>query len=161
MSWRYNKGVLDRSLRCGDCRDGYLVFSADFPIASIKHQRGFGGGVQTRQGPYNTGEPWNLDDSYRLSPKPSAEGSSPSAPAIVVADFVSFATTILFESASLARSVAPPPKMRLASLDSHFDFLDVGVLTDCSRKNAARSGGILSVIDRVNPRHSESAGRVP
>ena len=82
MSWRYNKGVLDRSLRCGDCRDGYLVFSADFPIASIKHQRGFGGGVQTRQGPYNTGEPWNLDDSYRLSPKPSAEGSSPSAPAI-------------------------------------------------------------------------------
>jgi hypothetical protein len=50
--------------------------------------------------------------------------------AIVVADFVSFAATILFESPSLTRSVAPPPKMRLASLDSHFAFLDVGVLTD-------------------------------
>ncbi len=35
-----------------------------------------------------------------------------------------------FESSPLTRSVAPPPKMRLASLDSHFAFLDVGVLTD-------------------------------
>ena len=37
--------------------------------------------MQTRQSRCNTGKPWSLDDPYRLSPKPSAEGSSPSAPA--------------------------------------------------------------------------------
>ncbi len=69
-------------------------------------------------------------------------GSSPSAPAIVVADFVSFAATILFESPPLTRSVAPPHKMRLASLDSHFACFQagVGVLTDCFKSQARPVG---------------------
>ena len=55
-----------------------------------------------------------------FTPKPSAEGSIPSAPAIVVTDYVSFATTFSLKSHRLAHAVAPPiPKKSLTFRGPH------------------------------------------
>ena len=71
----------------------------------------------------------------------------------VVADFVSFATAFPFskQTLSLIHSVAPPFKMRLAALDSHFAFLEgVGVSTDCTTKDRPVGGGPLWFRRRVS-----------